>query len=178
MEPFFGWDIANSRFDLKVQFPKTYMKFYNKICQKKVSRRIPSKFKAVESMPRWIYLPRFVTIGWRILTLLWGQCKMCPTSVAWWPCPKDTKMGIKIFSHTQRLIMCDLKKLASGVFPESWKVLAEQWQRRQWRQQRKWTKNSPPLTQGDLKMANIMGWLQWVILKFDHIMIGSHCIMQ
>ena len=26
--------------------------------------------------------------------------------------------------------MCGLKKLASGVFPESWKVLAERWWRR------------------------------------------------
>ena len=33
-------------------------------------------------------------------------------------------MGAKYFSHTRRLTMCGLKKLASGVFPESWKVLA------------------------------------------------------
>ena len=33
---------------------------------------------------------------------------------------KVTDMGAKIFSHTHRLTMCGLKKLASGVFPESW----------------------------------------------------------
>ena len=31
-------------------------------------------------------------------------------------------MGAKIFSHTHKLTMCGLKKLASGVFPESWSV--------------------------------------------------------
>ena len=31
-------------------------------------------------------------------------------------------MGAKKFSHTHRLTMCGLKKLASGVFPESWSV--------------------------------------------------------
>ena len=42
--------------------------------------------------------------------------------------------------------MCDLKKWASGVFPESWKVLAERRRRR-----RKRTKNrSTPVTRGDL----------------------------
>ena len=41
--------------------------------------------------------------------------------------------------------MCGLKNLASGVFPESWKLLAECRKRR-----RKWTKLSPPITQVDL----------------------------
>ena len=31
-------------------------------------------------------------------------------------------MGAKVFSHTHKLTMCGLKKLASGVFPESWSV--------------------------------------------------------
>ena len=35
--------------------------------------------------------------------------------------------------------MCGLKKLASGVFPESWKVLAK-WQQRRWR--RRWRKQT------------------------------------
>ena len=41
-------------------------------------------------------------------------------------------MGANKFSHTHiRLTMCGLKKLASGVFLESWKVLAERrWQKR------------------------------------------------
>ena len=34
-------------------------------------------------------------------------------------------MGARNFSHTNRLTICGLKKLASGVFPESWKVLAQ-----------------------------------------------------
>ena len=43
--------------------------------------------------------------------------------------------------------MCSLKKLASGVFPESWKVLTERRRRRR----RKRTKNNkPPVTRGDL----------------------------
>ena len=33
-------------------------------------------------------------------------------------------MGAKKFSDTHRSTMCGLMKLASGVFPESWKVLA------------------------------------------------------
>ena len=49
-----------------------------------------------------------------------------------------TEMSTKIFSHPHRLTMCGLKKLASAVLQESWKVLAE-WQR--WRRP-KWTKNN------------------------------------
>ena len=47
--------------------------------------------------------------------------------------------------------MCCLKKLASGVFPESWKVLAERrrQQQRQWK--RTWTKNN--------KSPGYPGWL-------------------
>ena len=60
-----------------------------------------------------------------VLTLSWEQGKICPASVAWWPWPKVTETGTKIFSHTLRLTMCGLKKLASRVFLESWKVLAE-----------------------------------------------------
>ena len=48
-------------------------------------------------------------------------------------------MGAKNFSNTQRSTMCGLKKLASGVFPESWKVLAE---RRRRHRTRKRTKNN------------------------------------
>ena len=55
-------------------------------------------------------------------------------------------MGAKKFSHTHRSIMCGLKKLASGGFPESWKVLAEQRRQRQRRRRRwKWTKNNKSL---------------------------------
>ena len=54
-------------------------------------------------------------------------------------------MGAKKFSHTHRSTVCGLKKLASGVFPESWKVLAEQ------RRRRKWTKNN--------KSPGYPGWL-------------------
>ena len=56
-------------------------------------------------------------------------------------------MGAKKFSHTHRSTMCGLKKLASGVFPESWKVLAEL--RRQRRRKR--TKNN--------KSPGYPGWL-------------------
>ena len=59
-------------------------------------------------------------------------------------------MGAKKFSHTHRLTMCGLKKLASAVFPESWKVLAERRQR--WRRRRrKRTKNN--------KSPGYPGWL-------------------
>ena len=50
-------------------------------------------------------------------------------------------MGVKNFSHTYRSTMCGLKKLASGVFPESWKVLAER--RRQRRRKRAKNNKSP-----------------------------------
>ena len=50
-----------------------------------------------------------------------------------------TVMGTKKSSHTHRLTMCGLKKLAWEVFPESWKVLAE---RRRWRWRLKRTKNN------------------------------------
>ena len=50
-----------------------------------------------------------------LFTLAWGQGKLCPFLVAKWPWPKVTEMGSKIFSHTHRLTMCGLKKLASGV---------------------------------------------------------------
>ena len=76
-------------------------------------------------MTRGIYLPSFVAIGWAVLTLSWGRVKLCPASVAWWPWPKVTEMGANNFSNTHRLTMCGLKKLSSGVFTESWKVLAE-----------------------------------------------------
>ena len=65
-------------------------------------------------------------------------------------------MGAKKFSHTNRSTMCGLKKLASGVFPGSQKVLAERLRRRQrrlrwWRWQRKRTKNN--------KSPSYPGWL-------------------
>ena len=54
-------------------------------------------------------------------------------------------MGTKKFSHTHRSTMWGLKKLASGVFPESWKVLAER------RRRQKRTKNN--------KSPGYPGWL-------------------
>ena len=51
-------------------------------------------------------------------------------------CTKVTETGAKIFPRTHRSIMCGLKKLASQVFPVSWKVLAEL------RRRRKQTKNN------------------------------------
>ena len=61
-------------------------------------------------------------------------------------------MGAKKFSHTHRSTMCGLKKLASMVFLESWKVLAE---RRWWPRRRKRTKNS--------KSPVYPGWLKYAI---------------
>ena len=114
-------------------------------------------------MTRKIYLPSFVAIGWVVPTLSWDQAKFCPASVAErpWSWRKVTEMGTKNFSHTHRLAMCGLKKLASGVFLERWKVSAErrpqQWRGRQWR---KWTKNNK--SQGYpwwLKYQNYQGHL-------------------
>ena len=64
-------------------------------------------------------------------------------------------MSAKIFFHIHRLTMCGLKKLASGVLLESWKVLGEQ----QWQQQKQ-TKNnkSPPVTQGDLMKSVVYSY--------------------
>ena len=60
-------------------------------------------------------------------------------------------MGAKIFSHTHRSTMCGLKKLSSGVFPESWKVLAERRQQRGGDGGGNGPKTiSPPVTWGDL----------------------------
>ena len=89
-------------------------------------------------MNRKIYLTCFVAFGWAVFTLSEGQTNFCPTSVAQWTWPKVTEMGAKIFSHTNRLTMCCLKELASGVFLESWKVLAERW----WGRLRKRTKHN------------------------------------
>ena len=52
-----------------------------------------------------------------------------------------TEMGAKKFSHTHWSTMYGLKTLASGVFPGSWKVLAERRRRRR-RRRRKRTKNN------------------------------------
>ena len=67
----------------------------------------------------------FLAFRWAVLTLSWEQVKICPDSVTWWPWPKFKEMGSNFFSHTNRLTSCDLKKLATGDFPESWKLLAE-----------------------------------------------------
>ena len=96
-------------------------------------------------MTRGIYLPSYIAIERPVFTLSWGQGKIGPASVTWWPCPKVTEMGTKKFSHTQMFTMCGLKKLASGVLPESWKVLAAPQRRWRWQQRRrrqKWTKNN------------------------------------
>ena len=61
---------------------------------KKVSDRIPPKFNQV-ARTRGLYLPSFVAIGWAVLTWSWGQGKICPALVAWWPWPKVTKMDTK-----------------------------------------------------------------------------------
>ena len=58
--------------------------------------------------------------------------------------------GCQNFFLTHRSTMCGLKKLASGVFPESCKVLAE-W-RWWWRRQRQRTKNN--------KSPGYPGWLK------------------
>ena len=124
---------------------------------------------------RGIYLSSFEAIGWAVLTLPWGQGKLCTASVAWWPWPKVTEMGAKKFSHTHRSTMCGLKKLASGVFLQSWKVLAER-RRRRWQQRRrrrKRTKNN--------KSPGNPGWLNDQLIKVvvvceqpDNALLASH----
>ena len=71
-------------------------------------------------------------------------------------------MGAKKISHTRRSTMCGLKKLASGVFLESWKVLAE-WRR--WRPRRKRTKN--------IKSPGYPGWLndEPVLVKYSCVVM-------
>ena len=68
----------------------------------------------------------------------------------------------KIFSHTHRSTMCGLKKLASGVIPESWKVLAERRRRR--RRRRKRTKNN--------KSPGYPGWLNYNLILL-HILLSN-----
>ena len=86
--------------------------------------------------------------------------------------PKVTEMGANIFSHTHRLTMCELKELASGVFLESWKELAE---RRRRRRRRKRTKNNKfPGYRGDLNIDSdrpllIMGVMKMWRYPGQHI---------
>ena len=56
-------------------------KILRKKLQKKQIGKILPKFNQVESMVRGIYLPRFLAIGWTVLTLSWGQRKLRPASV-------------------------------------------------------------------------------------------------
>ena len=81
----------------------------------------------------------FIAIGWAVLTLSWGQSKICSALVAWW-LKRGHWNGYQNVSHTHRLTMCGLKKIAAGVFLESWIELAERWRRRRWR--RKQAKNN------------------------------------
>ena len=108
---------------------ETDLKFYEKIALKHFMAEFP-KFKQVDSMMREIYLPSFVAIGWAVLTWSWWQGKLRPASAAEWPWPNVTDMGANNFSHTHSSTMCGLKKSVSGVFPETWKVLAERRRRR------------------------------------------------
>ena len=100
-------DIANSRFDLDLLFPKTHSTFYIK---KKIRREF---LQNLISWRAWQggYLLSFVAIGWANISwgqgkicptsvawwLSWGQGKICPASRAWWPWPKVTEMGTKNF---------------------------------------------------------------------------------
>ena len=63
--------------------------------------------------------------------------------------------------------MCGFKKLASGVFPESWKVLAERRRRRRRRWRRKRTKNN--------KSPGYPGWLNenQLIYRCTHLYVSS-----
>ena len=125
------------------EWGKQDLKFYEKKLLKNIFlSRIPPKLNQLGSMMRGIYLSSFIVNGRAVLTLSWGQGKLCPALVAYWPWPKVTEIGARKIFHTHRSTMCGLKKLASGVFPESWKVLAE-WRRPQWRRwRRKRTKNN------------------------------------
>ena len=77
-------------------------------------------------------------------------------------------MGAKKFSHTHRSTMCGLKKLASGVFPESWKVLAERRRRRRRRDGGNGPKTiSPPVTRGDLMISS-----KWSFSSSDKCIIA------
>ena len=57
-------------------------KILRKKLLKKILGRISPKVNQVESMMRGIYLPSFVSIGWAVLTLPWGQGRLCSASVA------------------------------------------------------------------------------------------------
>ena len=76
---------------------------------KKVSDRIPPKFNQVESMIRGIYWQSFVAIGWAVLTWSWGQGRICPALVTWWPWPNVTEMATKKISHTTAVVETDQK---------------------------------------------------------------------
>ena len=79
--------------------------------------------------------------------------------------PKVTEMGAKIFFHTHRLTTCGLKKLASGVFPERWKVLAEQRRRRR---QKRTKNNKSPGYPGWLNDDPCRSLTHYAPLKGDH----------
>ena len=71
----------------------------------------------------------------------------------------------KIFFHTHRLTTCGLKKLASGVFLERWKVLAEQWRRRR---QKRTKNNKSPGYPGWLNDDPCRSLTHYAPLKGDH----------
>ena len=85
-----SYDMANRMFD----WGKRIWNF-TKNNRQNNSDTVPPKFNQVECMTRKIYLPSFVAIGWAVLTLSWGQGKICTASVAWWHWPKVTEMGTK-----------------------------------------------------------------------------------
>ena len=67
------------------------------------------------------------------------------------------------FSHAHSLTICGLKKLASGVLPETWKVLAE-------RLRRSRTKNNKsPVTRGDLIIKTCTKHLELPEQMIKHI---------
>ena len=144
-----NWTTIPKTWQIECSIGKKQIWNFMKKFLKKVSDRIPQKFNEVEIVTREACLPSSVVTGRAVLTLSWGEVKFCSASLAWWPWPKVTKMGTKTFSHTHRLLtMCGLKRLASGIFLESWKVLAE------WRWQQQWQKRTKKN-----KSPGYPGWL-------------------
>ena len=142
-------------------------KFYKKKLLKNNFNRISPKFNQVESMTRGVY--QFCSNWMSSSHYIMGTSQILSQIGS-----LVTKMmGTNFFSYTHRLTMCGLKKLASGVFRGSWKVLAG-WQHWWWWWQWwwKWAKN--------IKSRGSQGGLNDSFALVNHLLICSRilCIRQ
>ena len=100
-QPFLRWDMGIECLTLK----ETHLKFRKKSSPKKiVAYRIPPKSNQVMNMTRGILLPRFVVIGWVVLTLSCGQANFSSSMSQLWPWVKVTERSSSTFSQMHNFL--------------------------------------------------------------------------